>query len=313
MPILTAGQASAVERPGGPPESLPRLVEAFIMEEVPHARRLLRAAFAALLPLGLVSAFLGAAPSALAANHAINLYSVPRETSLGRQMAAEVEKQAHLVDDPIVGEYINRLGLNLALRADADFPVTVKMIVSDEINAFTLPGGFIYINSGVMKMADNEAELASVIAHEIGHVAARHATRQASRGQLARVAAALAMPPVSGWGGLAASQAAVAGAPLASSHFSREYETEADRLGVGYLAQAGYDPNASIDMFERIQSMERRKPGAVSKLFLSHPPTGDRIAKTQAAIGKLKARNQAWVLNTSEFESVRTRLMSGNQ
>jgi predicted Zn-dependent protease len=241
----------------------------------------------------------------------VNLYSVPQEISLGRQMAAEVEKQAHMIEDPIIAEYVNRLGQNLALQANADFPVRVKMIQSDEINAFTLPGGFVYVNSAVMKMADNEAQLASVIAHEIGHAAARHATRQATRGQLAKFATAPLAILIPGWGGLAAQQTARAAAPVASLHYSRAFETEADLLGVRYLSGAGYDPNASVDMFERIQSTERNKPGAVSKLFLSHPPTGDRIAKTQTAIGKLKGERDSYILNTSEFEAVRTRLMSG--
>ena len=158
-----------------------------------------------------------------------------------------------------------------------------------------------------MKMADNEAEFASVIAHEIGHAAARHATRQATRGQLGKIAAVPLAVFLPGWGGLAARQAADAAAPMASLHFSRAFETEADLLGVGYLAAAGYDPEASIDMFERIASMEHKTPGVVSKLFLSHPPTRDRIAKTQAQIGKLKGEKDGYILNTSEFESVRTR------
>jgi predicted Zn-dependent protease len=240
----------------------------------------------------------------------VDLYTISQETALGRQMAAEVEKQSHLVDDPIVNEYMNRLGQNLALQAKAEFPITVKMIQSDEINAFTLPGGFVYVNSVIMKMADNEAELASVVAHEIGHAAARHATRQATRGQLARMASLPLGVLLPGWGGVAAGQTAKATAPLVSYHFSREFETEADQLGVGYLSQAGYDPNASIDMFERIASTERRTPGAVSRLFLSHPPTRDRIAKTQAEIRKLKAESPNYILNTSEFEEVRMRLIS---
>jgi beta-barrel assembly-enhancing protease len=246
------------------------------------------------------------------AHQGIDLYTIPQEVALGRQMSAEVEKQAHLINDPIISEYINRLGQNLAIHANADFPVTVKMIQADEINAFTLPGGFVYVNSGVMKMADNEAELASVIAHEIGHAAARHATRQATRGQLARLATLPLGVLIPGWGGLAARQTASAAAPVVTLRFSRAFETEADLLGVGYLAEAGYDPNASIDMFERIQSMERKKPGMVSKLFMSHPPTSDRIEKTQLAIRKLKDERDGFIINTSEFEAVRTRLISGD-
>jgi predicted Zn-dependent protease len=256
---------------------------------------------------------IGAIPAFAADDHkGVNLYSIPQEIALGRQMAAEVEKQARLEADPIVAEYINRLGQNLAMRANAAFPVSVKMIQSDEINAFTLPGGFVYVNSGVMKMADNEAELASVIAHEIGHTAARHATRQATRGQLARLAGIPLAVLIPGWAGFAARETENAAAPVASLHFSRAYETEADRLGVRYLSEAGYDPNASVDMFERIASTERKTPGAVSKLFLSHPPTGDRIKKTQAEIGKLKGERDSSVLNTSEFEAVRNRVIGGN-
>jgi predicted Zn-dependent protease len=268
----------------------------------------------ALFYIPLAALLLACAIPAFAADdhRGVNLYSIPREIALGRQMAAEVEKQARLEADPIVAEYINRIGQNLAIRANAAFPVSVKMIQSDEINAFTLPGGFVYVNSGLMKMADNEAELASVIAHEIGHAAARHATRQASRGQLARIVGVPLGILIPGWAGFAASQAANAAAPVASLHFSRAYETEADLLGVRYLSEAGYDPNASIDMFERIASTERKTPGAVSKLFLSHPPTSDRIVKTQAEIGKIKAEGDRYVLNTSEFESVRNRLIAGN-
>jgi predicted Zn-dependent protease len=265
-----------------------------------------RTPLAALLLVGVIPVF------AQDGHKGVNLYSIPQEIALGRQMAAEVEKQARLEADPMIEEYINRLGQNLAIRANAPFPVSVKMIQSDEINAFTLPGGFVYVNSSVMKMADNEAELASVIAHEIGHAAARHATRQATRGQLAKIAGIPLAVLIPGWGGFAAHQAANAAAPVASLHFSRAYETEADLLGIQYMSEAGYDPNASIEMFERIASTERKTPGTVSKLFLSHPPTSDRIVKTQAAIGKLKGEANSYVLNTSEFEAVRNRLISGN-
>ncbi len=270
-----------------------------------HSRRRSPIALVALLLLS------GASPLWASGGKSVNLYSVAQEVALGRQMSAEVEQQSRMMEDPVIAEYINRLGQNLAMQANAEFPISVKMIRSSEINAFTLPGGFVYVNSGMMKMADNEAELASVIAHEIGHAAARHATRTATRGDMGRFAT-LPLLLLRGWAGLAARQGAVTAAPVVSSGFSRAFETEADRLGVGYLADAGYDPNASIDMFERIQSMERKTPGAVSKLFLTHPPTGDRIVKTQDAIRRLKIESEAYVLNTSEFESVRTRLMSDN-
>ena len=240
--------------------------------------------------LSKIALLITAALPLFAAHKGVDLYTIPQEVALGRQMSAEVDKQAHLINDPIISEYINRLGQNLASHANADFPVTVKMIQSDEINAFTLPGGFVYINSAVMKMADNEAELASVIAHEIGHAAARHATRQATRGQLARLATAPLSILIPGWGGFAARQTASAAAPVVTLHFSRAFETEADLLGVGYLSEAGYDPNASIDMFERIQSMERR-PQAWSRNYLCPirpPATASRRRRLRLKNSKAK-------------------------
>jgi predicted Zn-dependent protease len=238
----------------------------------------------------------------------INLYSIPQEIELGRRMSAEVETQAHIVDDSIVSEYVNRIGQNLAKQANAPFPVKVKMIQSSEINAFTLPGGYVYVNSSILMMADNEAEFASVIAHEIGHSAARHATRQESRGQLAKILGGPLSVLIPGLAGVAARQAAGMAAPVTSLHFSRAFETEADRLGVHYLYDAGYDPAASIDMFEKIASTERATPGRVAKLFLSHPPTQDRIKKTQAELRKLNPERSSYVLNTSDFETIRKRL-----
>jgi predicted Zn-dependent protease len=249
---------------------------------------------------------LAAAP--LMARGGVDLYSIPQEMELGRRMAAELETQARIVHDPIIAEYVNRLGQNLAKQADAPFPLTVKMIRSSEINAFTLPGGYVYVNSAIFMMADNEAEFASVVAHEIGHAAARHATRQESRGRLAKMIGTPLGMLIPGLGGLLARQAEGIAAPIASLHFSRAFEIEADRLSVHYLYGAGYDPAASIDMFERIASTERATPGRVAKLFLSHPPTRDRIAKTQREIRKLNPERGSYVLNTSEFEVVRKRL-----
>lgn len=238
----------------------------------------------------------------------VNLYTIAQELALGRQMAAEVEQQAHVIEDPIVAEYINRLGQNLARQAKAPFPLTIKMIQSDEINAFTLPGGYVYVNSVMMKMADNEAQLASVIAHEIGHAASRHATRQETRSQIAKIAGIPLGMIIPGLGGVAARQASGIAAPVATLHFSRAFEMEADTLAVHYLVGAGYDPTASIDMFERIASTERATPGRVARLFLTHPPTKDRITKTQAEIRKLGPEAGDYILNTSEFEVVRKRL-----
>lgn len=236
----------------------------------------------------------------------LNFYTLDQEIALGKQLSIEVEKQAKIVDDPIVSEYINRLGQNLARNSDVTFPVTFKLIESDEINAFTLPGGFVFINTGLLKLSANEAELASAIAHEIGHAAARHATRQASRNQL--VSMGTIPLAVFGIPGLAARQAVNLAAPMAFLRFSREFETEADLLGLQYLWKAGYDPDASIDLFEALESTEKRRPGSVSRLFRTHPLTPDRIEKTQKNIEALLPAREEYVINTSEYEAVRARL-----
>ena len=239
----------------------------------------------------------------------LNFYSVEQELALGKQLALEVEKQAKIVDDPIVAEYINRLGQNLGRNSDVTFPLTFKLIESDEINAFTLPGGYVFVNTGLLRMSGNEAELAAAIAHEIGHAAARHATRQASRNQLVGMGT-IPLVIFGGVGGVAARQAVNMAAPMAFMKFSREFETEADLLGIQYLWKAGYDPTATVDLFEALESTEKRQPGSVSKLFRTHPLTQDRIEKTQKNIDKLLPSRTEYVLNTSEYEDVRARVES---
>lgn len=234
----------------------------------------------------------------------LNFYSLQRELALGKQLAGEIRKQAQLVEDPLVTEYISRLGQNLARNSDVTFPVSFHLIESDEIGAFTLPGGFIYLHTAIVTLSDNEAELASVIAHELGHAAARHATRQATQEQMLTVGSI----PLSIFGGLGGLALRQLGAPLAFFHFSRAFETEADLLGIQYLWKAGYDPEASINMFERVEASERARPGAVSQLFRTHPMTSDRIAKTQRDIGQVLPDRPEYVLNTSEYEDIRTRL-----
>jgi predicted Zn-dependent protease len=237
----------------------------------------------------------------------LNFYSVEQELALGKQLAIEVEKEAKIVDDPLVSEYINRLGQNLARNSDVTFPVTFKMIESDEVNAFTLPGGYVFIDTALFKLSADEAELAAALAHEIGHAAGRHATRQASRNQLIGMGT-LPLAIFGGIGGLAARQAANIAEPMAFLKFSREFENEADLLGLQYLWKAGYDPSASIDLFEALQSTERKQPGSVAKLFRTHPLTPDRIEKTQKNIDSLLPSRESYVLNTSEYEQIRARL-----
>jgi predicted Zn-dependent protease len=237
----------------------------------------------------------------------INFYSIEKEIAMGKQMAEEVERESKMIDDPVVTEYVNRIGQNLVRNSDAKVPFTIKVVDSDEVNAFALPGGFFFVNSGLILKADNEAELAGVMAHEIAHVAARHGTRQATKGQLVNYGT-IPLIFMGGWTGYAIRQAASIAIPMGFLKFSRGMESEADMLGLEYMYKTGYDPTAFVDFFEKIQTMEKKKPGTISKVFSSHPPTASRIARAQEEIQQdLKPRPE-YVVDTSEFERVKARL-----
>jgi predicted Zn-dependent protease len=240
----------------------------------------------------------------------IDFYSIEKEIALGKQMAQEVERQAKIVDDPVIAEYVNRIGQNLVRNSDAKVPFTIKVIDSEEINAFALPGGFFFVNTGILLNADNEAEMAGVMAHEIGHVAARHGTRQATRGQIAQIASIVPLIALGGYAGYGAYQAMGLVVPLGFLKFSRGFESEADMLGLEYMYKAGYDPGAFVDFFEKVQSQEKRKPGTMSKLFSSHPPTDERIKHSQEIIQKYLKAKPEYVVSTSEFEDVKARTVS---
>ncbi len=240
----------------------------------------------------------------------VNFYSIEKEIALGKQMAQEVERQAKIVDDPIVAEYVNRIGQNLVRNSDAKVPLRIKFIDSEEINAFALPGGFFFVNTGILINADNEAEMAGVMAHEIGHVAARHGTRQATRGEIAQIGSIVPLIAVGGMAGYGIYQAMGLVVPMGFLKFSRNFESEADMLGIEYMYKSGYDPGAFVDFFEKVQSQEKRKPGTMSKLFSSHPPTDDRIRHSQEIIQKYLKAKPEYVVSTSEFETVKARTMA---
>jgi predicted Zn-dependent protease len=239
----------------------------------------------------------------------INFYSIEKEIALGKQLAEEVRRQSKLVEDPIVGEYVNRLGQNLVRNSDATIPFTFQIVEGEQLNAFALPGGFVFVNTGLIEATETEAELAGAMAHEIAHVTARHITRQASRGKIVD-AASLPLILLGGWTGYAVRQGAGLAIPLGFLTFSRGFESEADMLGLQYMYKAGYDPTASIDLFERMLSLEKRKPGIIAKVFNTHPMTGDRIAKTQKNIDEMLPARTEFVVTTSEFNEVRERLKS---
>jgi len=239
----------------------------------------------------------------------VNFYSLEKEIALGKQLAQEVERQAKVIDDPVIAEYINRLGQNLVRNSDAKVPFTIKVLDTEEVNAFALPGGFFFVNSGLILKADNEAELAGVMAHEIAHVAARHGTRQATKGEIAQIgmiAASIALPY--GWTGYAIQQGASLAIPLGFLRFSRGDEREADHLGLQYMYKAGYDPTCFVDFFEKIETLEKKKPGSIAKVFSTHPMTDDRIKLAQEEIQQDLKPQPEYVINTSEFNDVKARL-----
>src|SRR6266853_386434 len=239
----------------------------------------------------------------------VNLYSLEREISLGKQLAQEVERSSKLIDDPIVTEYVNRVGQNLVRNSDARVPFTIKVIDSDEVNAFALPGGFFYVNSGLILRAQEESELAGVMAHEISHVTARHGTKNATKGELMQMATIplMLLGPV-GWAGYGIYEGLNIAIPLTYLKFSRDSEREADFLGLQYMYKAGYDPNAYVTFFERIQSDEKRRPGTIPRVFSTHPPTPERIEAAQKEIARILPARPEYIVTTSEFDSVKGRL-----
>ncbi len=236
-----------------------------------------------------------------------NWYSLDSEIREGKQYSQEIEATLKLVQDPVVTEYVNRIGQNLVRNSDAKVPFTIKVVDSDEINAFALPGGYFYVNSGLILAADEEAELAGVMAHEIAHVAARHYARQKTRSNMANLAT-IPLIFVGGGLGYGLYEAAGIGIPLTFLHFSREFEAEADYLGLQYMYKSGYDPNAFVTFFEKVQAKEKKKPGTLSKAFSTHPPTPDRIEHTQEEIAKVLPAREQYVVTTSEFDDVKARL-----
>jgi len=236
-------------------------------------------------------------------------YSLEGEIRMGKQYAQEVEATSKLIRDPVVTEYVNRIGQNLVRNSDAQVPFTIKVVDSDEVNAFALPGGFFYVNSGLILAADEESELAGVMAHEIAHVAARHATRQMTRAQWANIGT-IPLIFVGGGIGYAVRSAAGLGLPLTFLSFSRSFESEADYLGLQYMYKAGYDPNSFVQFFEKLQAREKKKPGTLAKAFSTHPQTPDRITKSQDEIAKILPARAQYVVTTSEFADVKARLAS---
>ena len=243
----------------------------------------------------------------------LNFYSLEREIAVGQDLAKQVEQSSKLVTDHEITEYVNRIGQNLVRNSDSKVPFTIKVIDTDEINAFALPGGFFYVNSGLILAADNEAELAGVMAHEIAHVAACHVAREQTRSNIVNLASIPLVFVPGGWAVYEATQIAMGiGVPLTFMKFSRNFESEADFLGMEYMYKTGYDPQSFISFFEKIEAQEKKKPGAIAKAFSSHPMTPDRVAHAQQEMATVLPPRDEYVLNTSEFDQVKSRLASIN-
>jgi hypothetical protein len=238
-----------------------------------------------------------------------NWYSTESEIKMGKQYADMIEKSTKFITDPVVNEYVNRIGQNIVKNSDCKVPFTIKVIDADIINAFALPGGFFYVNAGLVLAADEEAELAGVMAHETAHVCAHHAAREMTRANYAQIGMVpLIMMTGYSWTGYGIYEAAQLMIPVTFLQFSREFEAQADYLGVQYMYRAGYDPEAFISFFEKIENLEKQKPGIMAKVFEDHPPTPDRIEATEREIATILPPRDEYLVTTSEFNDVKARL-----
>ena len=238
-----------------------------------------------------------------------NWYSTDSEIKMGKGYSMEIEKSTKFITDPVVTEYVNRIGQNIVKNSDCKVPFTIKVIDSDEINAMALPGGFFYVNSGLILNADEEAELAGVMAHETAHVCAHHAAREMTRMNYAQLGTIpLIMMTGYSWTGYGIYEAVQFAVPMAFLKFSRDFEGQADYLGIQYMYRAGYDPQAFLSFFEKVQALEKRKPGLVAKAFSDHPQTPDRILHSQEEIARILPPRDEYTVTTSEFDDVKARL-----
>jgi predicted Zn-dependent protease len=233
-----------------------------------------------------------------------NLISIEEEWQLGQQLSQDVAKQVRLSNDPTLNSYVTDMGRRLVAQAPAPFnqlPWNFHVVEDPAINAFAIPGGHVYVNTGLIANADNAAELAGVVAHEINHVVARHSTEQITRQQGLSVLAGLVLGQDPGAVAQIAAQL-VAGGALA--RFSREAEEEADELGIRAMAAAGYNPIGMATMFDELLEHRQGQPGRVEQFFSTHPLTEDRARKARSRAAQLGERG---TLDEPSFQQVRQR------
>src|SRR5208282_1660783 len=238
-----------------------------------------------------------------------SIISEEKEISIGKQYSVEIERSAKLLNDPVINEYVNRVAQNVARNSDLKIPLTVKVIDDPSLNAFALPGGFLYVNTGLLQAADEEDQVAGVMAHEIAHDAARHWASQMTKMTFAQFAMIpLIFVPMSYPVYMGVMEAYMQGVPLAFLKFNRGAEAEADYLGIQYMYKAGYDPNSYVAFFGKVMEEERRMPGSMPQVFMDHPPTGDRIIKSEEEIKQILPKKEQYLVSTSEFDDVKGRL-----
>lgn len=240
----------------------------------------------------------------------VNFFSIEKEIAMGKQLAEEVVRQSHMNEDVLLGEFVNRKGQDLARNSDAKVPFTFRVIEDDTPNAFALPGGFIFVNTGLIKIASEEDEFAGAVAHEIAHVAARHLTCRETKSQITSI---LTMPLgmiLGGWTGYAVRQGMGVANQMSGLTFSRHDEREADYLGVQYMYATGYDPNGAVTIFEKLQALQRTKPGLADRLLSTHPLDSQRIDNTQKEIQKILPSKAEYIVSTSEYRDMRERLIT---
>ena len=240
----------------------------------------------------------------------LNFFTLAQEVRLGSALARQVNERVQIVDDPVISEYVNRLGQNIARNSDVKVPLAIKVLRDETVNAFALPGGFFYVNTGLILAARDEAELAGVMGHEIAHIAGRHGVRQASRVMLASVSADILLEAFGGdnWGTVVAVTAANIALPVTFLKFSREFEKKADFLGMQYLYKTGYDPLAMVSFFERLSAREKKKTGFIAAAFRTHPLSRKRVMLLQKAIDELLPDQPSYMVSASEFDAVKARV-----
>ena len=238
-----------------------------------------------------------------------SMISEQKEIAIGKRYATEIDRSARIIKDPVINEYVNRVAQNVARNSDLKIPLTVKVLDDPSINAFALPGGFLYVNSGLLKAANEEDQVAGVVAHEIAHVAARHWASQMTKATILQYAMIpLMFTPMSFPVYIGLSEGLNLGIPMAFLKFSRNDEAEADYLGIQYMYKAGYDPNAYVAFFGKIVQEARSNPGSVPSIFADHPPTPDRIIKAEKEIQTILPQKPEYLVSTSEFNDMKTRL-----